>query len=33
MPSLAGGQFDHDLRTTGVLLPVRLHLVHQVLLI
>jgi hypothetical protein len=33
MLGLAGSQVDHHLRTTGILLPVRLHLVHQVLLI
>jgi hypothetical protein len=33
MPDLAGGQLVHDLGTTGVLPPVRLHLVYQVLLI
>ena len=33
VPALVGGQLKHDLGTTGVLPPVRLHLVHQVLLI
>jgi hypothetical protein len=33
MPALAGGLLAHDRRTTGILPPVCLHLVHQVLLI
>ncbi|OHB79692.1 MAG: hypothetical protein A2W31_13365 [Planctomycetes bacterium RBG_16_64_10] len=33
MPALVGGQPEHERRRTGVLPPVRLHLVHQVLLI
>ena len=33
MPVLAGGRLEHDFGRNGVLPPVRLHLVHQVLLI
>ena len=33
LSALAGGQVEHELGVTRVLLPIRLHLVHQVLLI
>jgi hypothetical protein len=33
LPVLTGGQLEHGLRRTGVLPPIRLHLVHQVMLI
>jgi hypothetical protein len=32
-PALVGGQLEHQLGTPGVLPPIRLHLVHQVMLI